>query len=104
MMDLEHLAAEIAGLRTEVRVLTELLREVLGQILPCEFLRTGAMSRVARISKSTLYAWERRSLITRHHDSLGQVCWEREEVVRVLAAVPEERRGRLHLARNPDDV
>ena len=104
MTDLEGLAAEVGGLRTEFRVLAELLREVAGQLLPGQFLRTGAMCRTTRISKSTLYAWERRGLVTRHHDGMGEVCWEREEVLRVLVGLPEETRGRLHRTWNPDDV
>ena len=104
MTDLERLTAELGGLRAEVQVLAGLVREVAGQLLPGDFLRTGAMCRTARVSKSTLYAWQRRGLVIRHHDGLGEVCWEREEVLRVLAGLREETRGRLHRAWNPDDV
>ena len=91
MTDLERLAAAVAELATEQAVLAGLVRQLAEREAPQRWMRTGAMCRLAGIHRATLYAKERAELIARSHDAIGEVVWDREEVLRAFAGLSRRR-------------
>jgi hypothetical protein len=92
MTDVERLAAAVAELAAEQAVLAGLVRQLAEREAPQRWMRTGAMCKLAGIHRSTLYSWERLGLVGRGADAIGEVVWDREEVLRVTAARPKPKR------------
>jgi len=86
-VQLERLSERIEALGAEQRTLAALVRQLVDRETPEHWLRTGKACALLRVAKSTLYGWERQGLIGRHHDSIGEVVWDREELLRVHAGL-----------------
>ena len=84
---LERLSEHIEALDAEQQTLAALVRQLVDRDTPEGWLRTGKACALLRVAKSTLYGWERQGLIGRHHDSIGEVVWDREELLRVRAGL-----------------
>ncbi len=91
MTDVERLAAAVAELAAEQAVLAGLVRQLAEREAPQRWMRTGAMCKLLGINRSTLYAYESAGLVRRGTDAIGEVVWDREEVLRVTAARPTRR-------------
>lgn len=83
MTDLERLTAAVADLASEQAVLAGLVRQLVTREAPQRWMRTGAMCKLAGIHRATLYQWARSGLVGRGEDAIGEVVWDREEVLRV---------------------
>ena len=92
--ELERLTAAVQALAAEQAVLSGLVHQLAERGAPQRWMRTGAMCKLAGIHRATLYSWCRAGLVGRGQDAIGEVVWDREEVLRAMAAQAKRRRAR----------
>jgi len=88
------LSERVAGLETEVATLAVLIRQLVDEREPERTLRTGKAASLLGVTRGTLYRWERCGYVQHAHDLVGEVVWDREELLRVRASMSRESRGR----------
>ena len=82
---LERLTAAVEALTAEQAVLAGLVRQLVEREAPQRWMRTGAVCKLLGIHRASLYALERTKAIARSYDAVGEVVWDREEVLRARA-------------------